>query len=407
MILPYRTYGINLSKKSDDNSLTISMDGSGNLVFKDEYVINILEKPNGITLKELYTRVNGIYSNSNGELFFKDSTTNRPYGLKEIVDSCKNWKSNLLSGALWWMNRLEFDHHSCANLPRKNDLLGASWYWSIDKFFYEKLKTNAYSKCGSDEILAGDLFVNKLNGEWLWYDVPGLEIVLPPITDTYKVAQIISKLAYVTYNSSEPVVFRLWDATNNIELNRVSVIQCNPCEVSYPVVLSWQGQLDNSANCTLRESCGCITSDCATGDPVCDTPDSVQIIKKQYALGSRVIRIQFHTKNYQVDQWTRLFGMEIDGTYLTKSTIEALIFDTNTQGKYGKKHGSVVLSKQNSYQVTFDQPLDSSNYAISLSCNKNINCWWENKTINGFKIVSELSFSGTIDWMTINLDAAQ
>jgi hypothetical protein len=231
-------------------------------------------------------------------------------------------------------------------------------------------------------------------------------MVLPPSPDQYKISQILAKLAFSAYDSPEPIVFRMWDATNSIELSRTAVVQSNPNEILYPVTLSWQGQLQSSnQDCTLHESCGCIDASCTTGDSSCDTPDSSsQIVKKQYATGSKVIKIQFHVKNYQQDHWSRVFGNEIDGTYLTKSTIEAIIFDSNPQGKFGKKHGSIQFAKQTTTQVTFAEPLDTSNYAISISCNKNINCWWENKTNVGFKIVSELPFTGVIDWTITNLN---
>jgi hypothetical protein len=96
--------------------------------------------------------------------------------------------------------------------------------------------------------------------------------------------------------------------------------------------------------------------------------------------------------------------MEIDGTYLSKSTLEAIVFDSNPNGKFGKKHGTIQFTTQNTTQVTFVTPLDTSNYAVSLSCNKNINCWWENKSNVGFKIVSELPFSGYVDWTITNLN---
>jgi hypothetical protein len=409
MELPYRTYGINLSRKTNDNAaLTVSLDADGNILFKDEYIKNILGKPEGITLKELYTRTKGVYSNSKGELLFKDSTLSRAYSLKEIVDSCSNWKDKLLTGALWWMGNAETDHSSCSNVPRKTEPNSQTLrLWSIDRFFYDRMKNNVYSKCNSDEIITGDLFVDKLNGDWIWYDIPGLEIVLPPIPDQYKISQIIAKLAFVTYDTPEPVAFRIWDSTNKVELARTAIVQCNTCEVSYPVTLTWQGQLQSEADlkCTLHETCGCVDASCVTGDSSCDTVDnSSNIVKRQYETGSRVIRIQFHVKNYQTDHWSRLFGIEIDGEYLTKSSIEAIIFDSNPQGKYGKKHGTVQFTKQSTTQVTFESPLETSNYAISLSCNKNINCWWENKSNTGFKIVSELPFTGYVDWSITNLN---
>lgn len=407
MELPFRTYGVNLSRRDNDNSaLTISMDNSGNLIFKDDYVKNILGKPDGVSLKELYTRTKGVFSNTNGELLFKDSSVSRAYSLKEIVDSCKNWKDNLLTGSLWWMGNVETDHNSCANVPIKTNPNSTTLrYWSIDRFFYDKIRSSVYSRCNSDEIITSDLFVNKLNGDWIWYDIPGLEIVLPPIPDRYKISQILAKLSFVAYDSPEPIAFRIMDITNNIELARSAVIQGNVNQVAYPVLMSWQGQLLSVADCNLRESCGCVDITCTTGDSSCDTIDlSSTRVKKQYEAGSRIIRIQFHVKNYQQDHWSRIFGMEIDGTYLSKSTLESVIFDSNPNGRFGKKHGTIQFTTQNTTQVTFATPLDTSNYAISLSCNKNINCWWESKSNVGFKIVSELPFSGYVDWTIINLN---
>ena len=253
--------------------------------------------------------------------------------------------------------------------------------------------------------ISRSLFVNKLNGAWIWYDVPGLELVLPPIPDRYKISQILAKLTFDAYDSPEPIAFRIMDTTNNIELARSAVIQGNVNQVAYPVLLSWQGQLQSVTDCTLRESCGCVDVLCTTGDPSCDTPDSSSTrVKKQYEAGSRVIRIQFHVKNYQQDHWSRTFGMEIDGTYLSKSSLEAVVFDSNPSGKFGKKHGTIQFTTQSTSQVVFSTPLDTSNYAVSLSCNKNINCWWENKSNAGFKIVSELPFSGYVDWTITNLN---
>jgi hypothetical protein len=407
LIIPYRTYGVNLSQRVDNTAaLTLSMDTSGNLIFNDDYVTNVLDMPNGISLKELYTRVQGVYSDSSGQLIFNDSTLSRPYTLSEIVNAGSSWQNNLLTGALWWIGSTSTNHAACANIPASTTPNSTTLVlWSIDRFFYNLLQNNAYSVCNSDEIISGDLFVNQLNGDWIWYDIPSLAIVLPPIPDQYKITQIIAKLAFVAYNSSEPIVFRLWDDTNNIELTRAAVVQCNPCEVSYPVVLSWQGQLQTPSDCTLNEACGCIDISCTTGDPSCATTDnSSQVVQVQYTPGSRVIRVQFHVSNYQDDNWSRVFGMQVDGNYVAQSTLECIIFDSSPTATYGKQNGTVAFTSQNSVVVTFTNPLPSSNYAISLSCSQNINTWWSAKSNVGFTINSELSFTGSVDWTTTNLN---
>jgi hypothetical protein len=54
------------------------------------------------------------------------------------------------------------------------------------------------------------LSINPDNGEWVWWDVQNLEIVVPPISDPYKLANIMAKISFQSYNLSEPIIFRLY-----------------------------------------------------------------------------------------------------------------------------------------------------------------------------------------------------
>jgi hypothetical protein len=411
LIKPLKASGITLFRRSDGSEpVNLSTDTAGNLTFTDEYVKKVLNKPDGITLKELYTRVKGIYSNSEGQIIFRDEKLGKEYSLKDLVDGCKRWRDQIITGSLWWMNSSSIDHTLCANLPRKSEPLSPTLrFWSIDRFLYNLSKNGVTATCNSDDFTGNDsLFIDRITGDWKWYDIPGMQFVLPPITDPFKIGQILSKLSYTSYDSKEPVVFRIFDVTAGVELTRTAVVQCNPCEVSYPVTMNFQGTMPYLDKCKALENCGCVEVSCINGDPSCEDTSSLDKSSATvhvYETGSHLIKVQFHVTNYQNDHWSRIFGAEIDGQPITSSTIEAILFDTNTSGKFGKKQGTADFTKGTSVLILFDAPLASTEYSISLSPNKNINCWWDSKSVNGFRINSELAFTGKVDWTITNINA--
>jgi hypothetical protein len=403
---PLQANGITLASRiNDSKAVSVSTDGNGNLVLLDDYVKKTLGMQTGITLQQLYTRVNGVYTNSEGQIVFNDPTLSRPYTLEEIVSSCANWQSSITNGSLFWMNRVETDHTSCANIPLKATPTSSTFvFFSIDRFLYN-LNQNAANTCNTDVFASPNLFTNPLTGEWIWYNIPGLQMVLPPIPDAYKLGQLLAKLTYDTYNSPEPICFRLYDQTAGVELTRSAVLNCNPCDVAFPVTLLYQGQMiDNSVQCNLPENCGCVTVECATGDPSCDTPEVGDTISQVYSAGSHLIQVQFHVFNYQTDHWSRVLGMQQDNNYLSKSSIDAVIYDTNTNLKYGKMNGTASFTGQTSLQVTFSTALQTTNYSISLSCNQNVNTWWQGKSTSGFIINAELPLTGSVDWTVTNIN---
>lgn len=402
--------GITLTKPSEtgssgsisDLNTALFVDDKGNLNFRDEYVKKILGK-DSISLKELYTRAKGTFYKE-GQLYFKDESITRAYSLEEIVNACRRWKENLTTGSLWWLGRSAIDHSSCANLPRFDDPTGQNRVWSVDRFLSQVSKL---SSCETPTPLTFyEKTIDPTTGAWRWWDVPGMEIVVPPVTDAYKLGMIIAKLAYGSYNSPEPIIFRLYDQTAGKELVRSSVQQGCQSKIMYPVTLNYFGTMPSTVeDCEAVENCGCVAIDCVTGDTSCDAPDTGAIIANKYESGSHLIKIQFHVINYQPNHWERVFGVEIDGVYLSTSTIDAVIFDANPMEKYAKKQGSAQFNGESQKTVTFEKPMSSTSYSISLSSNRNVNLWYDNKTSTGFKINSELPFSGYVDWSIVNLNA--
>jgi len=409
---PFNTSGINLARTIpagasgtiSDLDIGIYTDSEGNLTFKDDFVVNDLGKP-FITLRELYTRSKGVYLGADGGLWFNDESLSRPYSLNEIVNSCRRWKENLASGSLWWIGGTQFTHAACANLPRQNDQTGPNKVWSIDRFLSE---VNQLATCSSPDVMA--LYNNLTDGEgrYKWFDVPGIEIVIPPVEDSYKVSMILAKLAYSSYNQPEPVLFRLFDWTTQTELTRTSVINGCSDKVMNPVSLSYFGRMPNtanSANCLAEENCGCVEVVCIDGDDTCAAPDTGTIITNRFAEGSRLIKVQFQVINYQTNHWERVFGAEIDDEYLAQSTLDAIIFDVNPNAKFAKKQGTVQLRNTDTYIVTFEQALQSTDYTIALSSGTNVNIWYANKSTTGFTIKAELPFTGFVDWSIVNINS--
>lgn len=406
---PLQTTGINMSEliqqSLDPNSselVKIGMfpDEDGNLRFTDDFVREILGR-DSVSLQDLYNRVKGIYS-KDGQLFFKDSTLSRPYSLEEIVGACRRWKESLMTGSLWWLGRTQVDHSECANLPRRSDPTGPLKVWSVDRFLSQLTRT---IECETPSPLTFyEKTTDPRTGEWRWWDVPGLELVIPPVEDAFKVIMLFAKLSYISYNSPEPIIFRIYDYTAGKELARSAVVQANESQVMYPVPLSYFGPIENINECVTSEGCGCVQIECVDGDDSCLAPDTGTVITKRFAQGSHLLKVQFHVLNYQPDHWERVFGVEVDDNYVTTSTIDAVMFDINPNARYTRKHNTVRFSGESEIQVTFDQPLLDLDYAINLSCSKNINVWYDTKTTTGFVIKSEVPFNGFVDWTIINLN---
>lgn len=410
---PYTATGINFGRPFPNDTKDINIsdikvglypDSNGELHFTDDWVKNELGRES-ITLKELYTRVKGIHY-KDGKLFLKDSSISRSYSFEEIIGNCRRWKSNLLNGSLHWMGRVETDHSNCANIPSMDRPNGANSLWSVDRFLSQ---LNNINDCRDPTPLTFyEKTIDPNTGEWRWWDVPGVELVIPPIEDPYKAAMIFTKLAFSSYNSPEPIIFRLFDHTANKELTRVSVVQENKQPVLYPVHLNYFGTLSDTTECFSEEGCGCVEVDCIDGDQSCgvNLSDTGRKITKKFAPGSHLIKVQFHVLNYHANHWERTFGLTVDGNSMSKSSMDVVVYDINPASKFDKKHGTSDFNNVDEIRVEFDSPMLSTNYSISLSPSRNVNVWWQNKTTNGFTIKSELPIIGSVDWTIINKPGA-
>jgi hypothetical protein len=211
-------------------------------------------------------------------------------------------------------------------------------------------------------------------------------------------------------------LFRLYDATIGKELARATVVQNGSDYVHYPVNLTYVGNIPvatfNTINlakntpesiaCSTEEDCGCVDTTCVNGEKSCISPN-ISYVDKKYTPNSHLIKVQFHIANFHTDYWDRYFGVDIDNQAAAITSINAMIFDSSPANKYIHRQGTTTFNNVVSVDVEFDSPLSTSTYSINLSCNKNINVWYSNKTAKGFTINSELAFQGYVDWTILNI----
>jgi hypothetical protein len=144
---------------------------------------------------------------------------------------------------------------------------------------------------------------------------------------------------------------------------------------------------------------------CIDGNNNCKQSDIGIVTSRIYPQGSHLIKAQFHVINFQTDVWSRSFGHSIDRTNTAPSSIDCLMFDVNPNSKFTRKHGTIDFKNETEKIIQFNNAMIDTNYSINLSCNKNVNVWWESKAKNGFVIKSEIKFTGTVDWTIINLNS--
>lgn len=433
---PFITNGISLGIPNDsatDISLldnAISVDSDGNLIFKDNYT-NTLTDVNGsplpyIKLKDLFQRVQGVYA-VDGTLYFKDSTVPRAYSLKEIIDAYVQWKNKLTTGGIYWVGSTKITNNDCNNLmvnvngdPNLDE--NTAVILGDGRTFTKVSQTGDYpGDAKGTKVFSIDRYIETLTdydkninpngfaydsaGVMRWHDIPNLSIVLPPL-DANKACFILAKVNLRSVESKQPILFRIFDKTANLELDRKAINNDSKLTAEQQPLLTFVGVLPNF---TTLNKVGC---ECGMSD------DTINLQNDP----PHTLSIQFHVEdnlttpvNYGVCDNTsgihyralerRLLGFpnSISDTPIVNMSIDTIIFDVNKNDSIGRKAGNITFVNQNTTDVVFPNPFTGSDYTINLSCNKNINIWYTNKRTTGFTIVSENKFNGTIDWIATKI----
>lgn len=381
-----------------NNGEEIFIDDNDNLSFRYLDDKNIEQK---ITLKDLYSKLNAVQINELGELLLVDTTNENTYLFSDVLDITKNWQKHISGGSLWWSGSKQVNHVECANIPA-SEFCDASQkvMWSVDKNLEELRKANENINIGDNyNKLTNNDDDCTLSKNWDWYDVSNMQMIVPPINDANKIAMINTTLSFTSRRDNQPIVFRIYDATNQEELSRVSVMNSNDNYANNPITLQYLDYLSKNKVCkTNEEECGvCNDLECVDGDPYVFDPNK-NYVSETLDSSYRLIKIQYHVDNLKQDFFDRIFGYWSDGNIGAISSINIMMFDSNSGVRDKNQQGTALFVKQDSYQITFENELSSNNYTISLSPNKNVNTWFESKKSTGFKIKSEFDLNGNVDW---------
>lgn len=434
---PFLASGVSLGKPTTDATKieevddVFFLDEDGNLHFRDAWIskqVDVKGNPlQSVTLRDLWTRINGVYV-SNGKLYFQDSTTNRPYSLEELVGAYTDAQNRFVQGGIWWVGRTAITNAECDNIiinvngdpnsPINSD--NARIYTKNDQGEYppNAVGTKVFS---IDQYLTDTQsqfvpdFKTTTDGEYRWHTVPNLEILLPPM-DKQKVTTILAKISVRAIETENPILFRLYNETTGEVLDRVSVGNDSREPVEQQPILSYTGRLLTFNEDFERLNCQCPTEEqkeSAENEP------NHRILVQYYVdeiLDENVSQVDCVEENnvIQLEETSdilyssverRIFGFPnaLTNEPITNASIDCIIYDVSKEDKLGRKSGTIDFAGQDLYVVEFETPFSSVDYSISISCNKNINMFYTNKRNTGFTIRSEKKFTGTVDWIATKL----
>lgn len=443
---PFLTDGISLgipntsatTVEQIDNA--VFLDSNGYLNFKDNYTANLLDingnPVNTLTLQDLYTRINGVYVAGDGQLYFKDSTTSRAYSLKELVGAYIDWQQKLTTGGIFWVGSTRITSIQCNNLIVNTlgdpNLPANAPAISGQARIYEELESGQYpSYAVGTKVFSIDEYLNGVTGDfrlntdgsWRWYDVPNLQILIPPV-DVNKIGVIIAKISVRLIKANSPVVFRLVDTTTGLELDRKALANDTDFAVEQQPILTFVGPIVPFQQQLQQLACQCPTQNQQVAlaqepahtlsiqfhvdDMYLDTPDfQVYDMKCQNVSGDLFVDVD-DTSNIRYNAFERrIIGLpnSITTDPIVNSSIDVILYDTTPSDSSGRKAATIAFSNQDLINVVFDVPFTSSVYSITLSTDKNINSWYTNKTSTGFTIRTERKFTGNVDWIATKLSS--
>jgi hypothetical protein len=124
-----------------------------------------------------------------------------------------------------------------------------------------------------------------------------------------------------------------------------------------------------------------------SGDIVEYIPEKFSFYTKEYNTTTKQIDVYKNTPVARSKTTINIYSFgELNST---GKTIQGIVKSTGLKTRFSVTDGRIGS-------------LGNDNYSIVLSCNKNINVWYENKSKNSFDIITEKSFEGEISWIAIN-----
>jgi hypothetical protein len=112
--------------------------------------------------------------------------------------------------------------------------------------------------------------------------------------------------------------------------------------------------------------------------------------------------LQVRTSTINADIHVSRGEMQFDvmeGLNVCESTMEVSIYNMNGHPLDTAQQGVVEFNNEITKRVKFTNEFENQNYSISMTPSGNVKKWWQNKEKDGFTIVLNREFTGTIDWV--------
>lgn len=368
----------------------IFTDINGNVIFKDKTTQSLLSDliKNAKTITE--QKDNNEYN-----LYFQDKF-NKKISLGEIYNNV--FKPNQKNLVYW------FHERNAKNLEGMMDDYIIENFMNIETF--HSFTENE----DKDSIKYNELWKNK------WIDVPCLEVVTPSYVDS-KYASI-SAIVHFKIRCDKAVAtgFRIYDATTGIELHRViHTTQRDPGkEVTYSVPLTYQGPLPDTDNILADDYKGLTEKDLQNIQYEFQHEKGTIVEKniglyQALSISRHVIKVQwitcdlateFNVIGNRLSEYSR--GFDPDGV----SSLDVIVYNENKQPRdITVLNGNIITSKLEPNVVTYKHVFEyrpsgiTDNYALIFGVNKNVNVSILHKDNDGFLIKWDKAVTDlVIDW---------
>jgi hypothetical protein len=280
----------------------------------------------------------------------------------------------------------------------------------------------------------------------VWMDIEDFNIVTPKVTNDIGISLMATLNVDIKHRTKTRFEFRLFDSVAQKELDRciIQTINYEPFgEIgsiqkeyieTYPIQLQYFGPI-STIKCEKEIFNKCVSkTDFNIMSHVSINAEDLfsekQVDDKFSFITNRIKNLQTSARNtnatssvvvnietpriYRV-QWR----MVVDPTIIDnghKDTLSDIYFNNiaargdtfeislnmYSLGEIDKtkilNQGIVVFKNEHKKLITLSNATNST-YSVSLMCSKNINVWYQDKTTNGFVIVSEKDFDGEVCWI--------
>lgn len=275
----------------------------------------------------------------------------------------------------------------------------------------------------------------------VWFDVPDMYIVTNKVTNTVGVSVFASLNVEIKHKQNVFYEFRLIDTVSNVQLDNVIIETVNYNNLShvgnnliermetYPIQLSYIGPIP-AISCSRKtyESClletdvksyitintDNLNSNSKVDEAYTVITNRINTLSKQVEpnlndiqlSAPRIFRVQWRAtmvEDIYVNPLIESLGSVSFNKYTDNDEFEMNVNVYEFGGVTNKKivgQGIVQFKneKRKRVEISYINSSSANDYSISLSSNKNIKLWHDDKNKNGFSIVANKEFTGEVSW---------